>query len=832
MCMKKYFRWLPLVILSVLFLGYLTVFHDNIFLFSGDSFETMYQFYVGGYVKFHQGTLMDFDFSMGLGANPLYNSFYFLFSPFFYLTCLLPKEWIAQSFSVMLVLKLVLLYISVERWLKELNGDPLFCVLGALSFTFSGWSFFYSHYVFFLDHLFALPLLLWSIEKLLKQNKSEMLVLTVAYVSFSNYYFAYLFLAISCFYALCRAFCLNKEKVSWVFFKALHFLKSIVFGLMISSVTFLPNIYITLTNPRLNTEKNLSMMNKYELFKFVTGFFTPVTNRLDSNLFISDQWYRFLGWGNGAGTYMGILVLLALVLFLFIKKNRRHWITLGFFLLGGIFYLFPIFSYMFQGTMDTRWFLYFQLFELLLMSDVFKAYKESQITKKQIAISSAVLLCVMFGLWLVSFFYGLNDNQALKQCFMLLLVEALFVLGYAMVMIKSKKSGLIILLCGEIFFSGCVFFQYNVPLDSSDVLIEYVDNTVFTELEDGSFFRIIQDGYDYWPSNNAYAKDIAGVSFYNSIYNYEMEDYLSRFKSTWSMPVSLGQDFAYSLLSIRYWVTSVYSSEPPYGFEFVSQVGNLSIYENKNWIELGFGLSETVHPDALEGLSYLNQDLLMQKAIVAESSETMSVEMDQMLELVHEEKFTDSASWFDSVWDTILVFENENRNDLTVNLYYSTKLIKSYEFYNQHYFTLPLHELYYVSDIEVINMSDNEASVKVYHCLPEFLDEAIETRKQNAFYDTVVTDNHIEGKIELQDTMMVYTSVPYDRGWSVKVDGEEVEYEKVNLGFIGFELNEGIHEVEFDYQIPLVKEGMMISLCSLVVWLVFIILRRRTCLKK
>ena len=95
----------------------------------------------------------------------------------------------------------------------------------------------------------------------------------------------------------------------------------------------------------------------------------------------------------------------------------------------------------------------------------------------------------------------------------------------------------------------------------------------------------------------------------------------------------------------------------------------------------------------------------------------------------------------------------------------------------------------------------------------------------NEHFTNVVFDNdHISADITIDDhEKYVFTSIPYDKGWTVKVNGKQIDYEKVQLGFIGFKLDEGTYHIEFDYHIPLLKEGMMVSVGSLII---LIILKR------
>ena len=76
---------LVIIILVLIFLG-CYVENKGVYIFPGDSVEQMYQFYLGGWEKIHAGTLSQFDWSLGVGGNIMAYVYYFLTSPFFYIT--------------------------------------------------------------------------------------------------------------------------------------------------------------------------------------------------------------------------------------------------------------------------------------------------------------------------------------------------------------------------------------------------------------------------------------------------------------------------------------------------------------------------------------------------------------------------------------------------------------------------------------------------------------------------------------------------------------------------------------------------------------------------
>ena len=46
---------------------------------------------------------------------------------------------------------------------------------------------------------------------------------------------------------------------------------------------------------------------------------------------------------------------------------------------------------------------------------------------------------------------------------------------------------------------------------------------------------------------------------------------------------------------------------------------------------------------------------------------------------------------------------------------------------------------------------------------------------------------------------MFYTSVPYEEGWTAKVDGENVEITPVGGSLVAFNLSKGTHTIELVY---------------------------------
>lgn len=80
--------------------------------------------------------------------------------------------------------------------------------------------------------------------------------------------------------------------------------------------------------------------------------------------------------------------------------------------------------------------------------------------------------------------------------------------------------------------------------------------------------------------------------------------------------------------------------------------------------------------------------------------------------------------------------------------------------------------------------------------------------------------------IENSDETLVIR-LPYSTGWKALVDGEPVEVENVDIGFMGIRLDAGTHDIKLTYQTPGLVIGAVISLVGLVCFFVLLFVLRK-----
>jgi uncharacterized membrane protein YfhO len=87
------------------------------------------------------------------------------------------------------------------------------------------------------------------------------------------------------------------------------------------------------------------------------------------------------------------------------------------------------------------------------------------------------------------------------------------------------------------------------------------------------------------------------------------------------------------------------------------------------------------------------------------------------------------------------------------------------------------------------------------------------------------TDSHIFGTVNTtSNRQLMFTSIPYDEGWNIYVDGEKVELFEANNSLISFYVEgAGVHTVEMKYMPKTVALGIIVSLTCLGIFILILI---------
>ena len=114
---------------------------------------------------------------------------------------------------------------------------------------------------------------------------------------------------------------------------------------------------------------------------------------------------------------------------------------------------------------------------------------------------------------------------------------------------------------------------------------------------------------------------------------------------------------------------------------------------------------------------------------------------------------------------------------------------------------------------------DDSIDTRVYRINYDSLKKLYYILNKNPLYLTYISDTKLVGNVHTVEGTTLFTTIPYEEGWSVYVDGQKEEKIKLLGAFIGVELEKGQHEIEFKYLSSGTFSGILISVFSLAILL-------------
>ena len=119
-------------------------------------------------------------------------------------------------------------------------------------------------------------------------------------------------------------------------------------------------------------------------------------------------------------------------------------------------------------------------------------------------------------------------------------------------------------------------------------------------------------------------------------------------------------------------------------------------------------------------------------------------------------------------------------------------------------------------------------SMSMYAYHQEALVDAYHELSAGAMNVTNWKEGYIKGNIDVgKEKETLFTTIPYDKGWSIYVDGKKQKMQTVHHAFLMVELKEGNHDVEFRYTVPGLYIGFAVSAGCLSIFLLILFRQKK-----
>lgn len=791
-----------------------------------------------------------YSFSRALGGEFMGIYAYYIASPLSYLVCLFPKERMLEALLVLFLLKTGGCGLTFGYYLhktsEKLNKISIICF--SMLYALSAYCIVQQHNTMWIDCVMWLPLVALGLEELIKNKKYKMFTIFLALSIFSNFYIGYMvciFVAIYFFYYYFAAKNNNplKEKA--------HFIASLSRTVLYSALAcgmamiIILTAYYSLQFGKNNfSNPDFTPAVKLDFFDLLTKFFPG-----------SYDTVRPEGW---PFLYCGVITLFLVPVFFVSKKfSAKEKI------LAGCLILFFVLSFcmsttdlVWHGFQRPNWLNYrysFMLcfFLLVLAHKGFEAI-DSVTSKFFVGIAAALSFFLILvqkmelenmkdfdGIWLSLFFVGLTlillcllKKESLKENITLIMV--------IFICLETFCNGLsnCLDLHDDVYYSK--YSSYNNFISSLQPIVDEIKE------QDTSFYRF--EKTKHRKTNDNMALGIRGLSNSTSTLNKETIRFLNRMgyasKSHWSKYLG-GNPVNDSLLGIKYIISQ--DGWDRYYEEFYKEEEGYTAYLNPYALSIAYGVDDlTLSVDMeKEKTPQLQLNALISAMIGEEITVFVPVEQSDYNLYNMEETYISGHYKFSP---------QNTSTDAIINYYFDVpKSDVEYYFYLPSDYPrevklkvdgIPMDTFYGNETSRIVTVgtnftegdsmrisltvAQNEIYVltdvpMLYYLDMEAFEYAIDKLAQTQYDITEHTESHFIGTINTQkDAQTILTTIPYDEGWNIYLDGEKVEYSKTLNALITFNIEgAGEHTLEMRY---MPKAFVLGAACSVACVSIFILL--------
>ncbi len=828
----------------------------------------------GQYVSFYESlrsfvygdSSLLYSFGRALGGEYMGIYAYYLASPLSYLVALFPKERILEALLLMFLIKTGLCGATMGFYLhkssKKLNKTAI--VAFSILYALCAYAVVHQNNNMWIDSLIWLPLLTYGIEQLIKNGKYKIFVISLATTVMSNYYIGYMVCIYTAAYFMYYYFAHNERSRNNPIKESAHFLKSFfriaffsLLALGISAVIVFGAYYSLQFGKNTFSNPNFSLTQQFDVMDLLSKFFPS-----------SYDTVRPEGW---PFVYCGLITVILLPCYFLSKRfSTREKIA------SGIFIAFFLVSFA-ASTIDIAWhgfqrpnwlnYRYSFMLCFFLITLAYRSFGDlRRISKKAILASGAAWALILVLLQALEY-KNIHDFETVW-------LSLLCIAVYVGVLMAGKKSfykntvSLIIavMICLEVFCSGlitCVDFGKDVIYTGYSSYNDYFKGirpiVELVQKNDPSFYRM--EKTHHRKTNDNLALGIRGLSCSTSTLNKDTIAFLAAMgytsQSHWAQ-YNGGNPVNDSLLGLKYIISDKDLTEY---YEVAYQEGNYTAYYNPYYLSIGFGVSDLIDdfmmiPDKTNNETDPNSNPMdrLNALITAMLGEEETVQVFVPLEMTEEgtvkngtasyiaghHKYSPSGS---STCSVSYTFDNPEAQELffylpsdyqrEVNLkvngtskgtFFGDRTYRIISFGDQKAGEISLSiEL----KADVLYVKDNIDMI--YYLDRAVFEDAMERLAQKQLVlDEGCTDTHITGTfIAGEGGQTVLLTIPYDQGWHVLVDGEEVEISEALDSLISFKVGEGEHKIELKYMPSAFSVGLTVSIISIIIFVLIMIFEKQ-----
>lgn len=822
------------VIFSVFPFGSITVMRMDLYHQYGPLFAELYDRIVE-----HKSLL--YSWNTGGGSSFLGNYLNYLSSPLSFLIFLFDKEDISYAITFIVAFKCILSATSFSYYLKKsFNKDNYFLSAFGILYAFSAYFLAYYWNVMWLDAMIMLPLIALGIEKIFKTGDIKLYTVSLVILFFANYYMGYM----CCIFAVLYFFVcfintysndgkLNENAVyekkystkalmNNVFInRGVKFAFASIIAALICAITLVPVFMILKNSSATSGTFPQTFKSYFDLLDLITSHFALLETTIRSS-----------GDNVLPNIYTGILTFILLPLFLVnnkikLKEKATYVVLIIFFVFcfnnNCAEYIWHAFH--FPNDLPYRYsYMYSFIIAVMGYKTIlnFKGIKVKDIAYTGLAIISFVIICQKFLTNKMT-----NSTIYATIIFVTLWCGFLFLLKNKNAQKKTVSFVLVTFILCETIISSIV----GLPLNQDNKNYKenyktYTDAINYIDNKDSGFYRT-ELCYLNTRMDPAYY-GYNGISVFSSM---AYESY-SQLQSSLGMQGNKVNSYTYNtqtpvynmMFNIKYLIQTDVSLAPSsnlYKKIYTTSDKKSNVYESKYNLPIAYCVNSKIDDWVTdEGNPFEIQSDFVKlatgysnlfKPVEYNSTDFDAVSGDDVTENgTYWLEKSDSSSNYGtetvSLSPTIdgnlyLYVKSSDLKTITVNSEKVSDITQSMEY--AYILDLGYHnkgdEVLVTLDASTMESESTSFDFYCYTADDTVVKNMYNSLAGNSLDVESYSDTTIKGTVNAKENCYLYSSIPYDDGWSVYVDGKKAETFEIGGTLLAIELTPGQHKIEYKY---------------------------------
>lgn len=781
---------------------------------------------------------------------------YYLASPFMLIPILLPRSMMCGSVLLMQLAKIGTCAVTFAYYIKNAKkAKTLSVILFSTTYALMTYVVVELMNPMWIDALVYLPLIVYGAEKLIDKGRMLPFIIPLALMFIAHFYIGYMVAIFMIFYFPFYA-CSQEGRVfrKNIIERAAKYFLSAVIAVGVAAFVIIP-VYNSLKLGKLDfTDPDFSLATQFDIWQFVSKLF-PFT--YDT---VRPEGMPMLG----AGT---IIILLLPLFFLnqkiTMKEKVSHVIMCA--ILFILMYVRPADMAM-HGFQVPNWlpYRYSFMFTFLVILMALRAFENLD------GVSTKELGVTFFGILVLVFVIEDKDYdyfKTMKEAWGIIICLCILYAALHLFRKYHNRAAAVVLcalVCVEIAANSlhtiyAVDWDVNYSKFSSyqDYMADGRDVVDYVEEHDDGLFRMEKTFYR--TVNDPIGMGYYGLSHSSSTMNTPVLDLLKNLgighggHSTRYLNATMVTDSIFGIKYMMYkdqeiWNDTIYNEYPMLYSPDDTGIADIYVHENPYALSIGFAADDAVLELAVDNANpFENQADLLNTLAYGEESESW-------LEYFHPIEYID---YIPENITTTQVVGNHTKYEPNVKgknaqlefIFEHTGNYPMYMFlettyerranvwvdnvFNNYYFEGEYYSIQNLGEHEagsqmslILTLTKDDLYIRnngrfFNYLYPHELEQTVDVLREGEWNLTEHTETYLKGDITVKEGQVMFTTIPYEEGWTVTVDGKEVKPLKALNCLIAIPLTAGTHTVTMKFMPDYFVTGILISLIS-VLLVVFI----------